>query len=189
MSNSFGAAGADKKCALASPTGPRRTVRSTSSLGAVFMLAVGIAAGFLLGGCDVFYGVTHTSQHFVPLPTDSCVVNAVASIPGMNHVESRLETGGRPLTLHGIEKPDQIHRFLYEYKGVHGNFYYKLQYDGRAEFRHTFLSLGTKPPQATIDSLYPAFRAADDVLESQCGLIDLKAAIHEKCLGVRCGGA
>jgi hypothetical protein len=162
---------------------------STFALGAVFRLPVGLAAGFLLGGCDTVYGVTHGSQHFAPLPTDSCVVNAVESIPGMSHVESRLETGSRPLTLHGIEKPDQIHRFLYEYMGIRGSFYYKLQYDGRAEFSHTFLSMGTKPPQATIDTLYPAFRAVDDVLESQCGLIDLKAAIHERCLGVRCGGA
>jgi hypothetical protein len=155
----------------------------------VFKLPVGLAACLLLGGCDVFYGVTHDSQHFAPLPTDSCVVNAVESIPGMSHVESRLETGDRPLTFHGIEKPDQIHRFLYEYKGIHGGFFYKLQYDGRAEFSHTYIWIGTKPPQATIDRLYPAFRAVDDVLESQCGLIDLKATIHERCFGVRCSGA
>jgi len=93
------------------------------------------------------------------------------------------------LTLHGIEKPYQIHRFLYEYNGIQGSFYYMVGYDGRAEFSHTFLSMGIKPPQATIDKLYPAFRAVDDVLESQCGLMGLKAEIHEECFGVRCGGA
>ena len=107
----------------------------------------------------------------------------------MSHVESRLETGGRPLTLHGIEKPDQVHRFLYEYKAIHGSFYYILHYDGRAEFHHTYGSIRIKPPQAIIDTLYPAFGAVDDALESQCGLIDLKIAIHEICSGVRCGGA
>jgi hypothetical protein len=151
-------------------------------------LATLFVAGIVGAGCDMFYGILHKTQTFSPIPSDSCVVSAVQSIPGMSNVSSHLEAGGQPLTLHGIEKPDEIHRFSYEYYGVRSGFLYSVRYNGRAEFSHNYIYINRKPPQETIDRLYPALRAVDSALESQCGLVGLVASIREQCLGVRCGG-
>lgn len=145
------------------------------------------AFGLACAGCDTIYGVSHSTTDFTPIPPDSCIVAALQSIPGMSDVSSRLEEGGRPLTLHGIEKPEQIHRFFYVYSGVRGSLFYSVSFEGHAEFYHSYISINSRPPQDRVDRIYPAFKAVDEALETRCGMADLTLKIRETCNGVHCG--
>jgi hypothetical protein len=107
----------------------------------------------------------------------------------MSNVQYKIESGEKPLTVHGIENPDQIHRFWYDYKGIHNNFYFLVRCDGVAEFHHGYFCMNCTPPQKDIDTIYPAILAVEDAIQEQCGPSNLKTKITETCSGVRCGGS
>lgn len=92
------------------------------------------------------------------------------------------------MTLHGIEKPDQIHRFFYKYNGLGGNFFFLTNYQGRTEFHHTHIDVNRKPPQSEIDQIRPAMLRIEQAIEAQCGLTGLSRMIKESCNGVQCSG-
>jgi hypothetical protein len=145
--------------------------------------------GLLCTGCDTLYGVSHFAPRISIMPSDACVIEALQSIPAMLHVSSRVETGSSPLTWHGIESPDQIHRFFYEYNGIRGSLFISVSYKKRVDYHHDYLYIHQRPPQAVIDRLYPAFSAVDEALDSECGIPDLGSKVQESCNGVRCRGA
>ena len=162
--------------------------RSAQALYAVIRKRFALLACLSLAGCDTFYGVSRYTDNFSPAPLDSCVIEAVESIDGISKVTFQVEDGGRPLTLHGIEKPDQIHRFWYEYKGIRNNFYFAVTYQGAVEYHHGYGCLNCRPPQAVIDKIYPVFASVEGAIEAHCGLVGFKARVKEGCAGVRCGG-
>jgi len=143
---------------------------------------------FLVVGCDYIHGVSRVSTDFTPYPGSNCVVDAVKSIDGMSNVFYQKESGGRRLTLHGMEKPDEIHRFWYEYKGLRNNFYFLVDYKGHVQLHHSFGCLDCTPPQEQVDKIYPAILAVEEALESRCGITGLRSNIKEYCSGVHCGG-
>jgi hypothetical protein len=143
-----------------------------------------------LSGCDVIYGVSRNTPNTLEMVPDiSCVTSAVSSVSGVSEVSHRIESGGRPLTLHGIEKPDQIHRFFYKYNGLSGNFYFLINYQAHAEFHHTYIEMNRKPPQSEIDQMRPVMRQIEQAIENRCGMTDLNRVIKETCYGVLCKGA
>src|SRR6266480_5177102 len=83
---------------------------------------------------------------FSPALADACVVSAVRSIDGMSNVTYKLESESWPLTSHGIEKPDEVHRFWYEYKGAHNNFYLLVSY--KASYHHVGGIHEDEPPHS-----------------------------------------
>jgi hypothetical protein len=166
----------------------RRARRSSKTLYTMRASIFSLFFCCVLAGCDIIYGVGRGTNTFSPIPSDECVVQAVESIAGMSSVSFRLESGGRPLTLHGIEKPEVVHRFFYEYKGIRNNFYFLVNHDGSAEFHHGYLGMNYKPSQSDIDTIYPAILSVEDALQHHCGVIGLKSGIKETCSGVRCGG-
>jgi len=147
-----------------------------------------LLAAMPCASCDIFYGVFHSARDVSPIPSDSCVVNAIGAIPGITNVSSGVEAGGRPLTLHGVEKPDEIHRFFYEYHGIRSSFFISVSYQGHADYFHDFIDINRKPSQDVIDRLHPVFSEVDRVLQTQCGMTNLALKVHETCRGVRCGG-
>jgi hypothetical protein len=140
----------------------------------------------LLAGCDHIAGVVRQTSQMPSAPSPQCVQEAASSIEGMTNVAYSLEQGGRPLTLHGIEKPDQVHRIQYRYAGVNGNLYFIVRCDGSATYHHTYICINCTPLQSNVDTIYPAMLAIDEAVRSRCGL---SAPIHEVCRGIRCGGA
>jgi hypothetical protein len=145
--------------------------------------------GTLCVGCDPIYGVRHSAIGIGRVPADSCVVDALKTIPGITDVTSTDEDSkSEPLTLHGVEKPDQLHRFFYRYQGVADNLFLAVSYNGKTSYEHAFLTMGRRPPQEIVDRLYPSFKLVDLALESQCGVSDVGGVVKESCMGVRCGG-
>lgn len=145
--------------------------------------------GTFFVGCDPIYGIRHSAAEISRVPADSCVVDALEAIPGITDVRSIDENStSEPLTLHGVEKPDELHRFFYKYEGIADNLYLAVSYDGKTSYQHAFVMMDRRPPQAIVDRLYPSFKLVDVALETQCGVVGLSGMIKESCNGVRCGG-
>jgi copper chaperone CopZ len=159
---------------------------SHDPLGAEEMRFVLLAAVILVAGCDYLHGVSRYTGEIPIAPPSKCVEEAISSVDGVTNVSYSLEEGGRPLTLHGIQQSDQVHRFWYEYKGIKSNVYFISHYNGTADYHHSYGCINCTPPQEVIDRLYPGMRAIDQAVTSHCGLA---VPIHERCSGVRCGGA
>jgi hypothetical protein len=145
-----------------------------------------IIISVLLAGCDYIGGVVRQTKQMPSAPSTQCVREAVSSVEGVTNVTYSLEQGGRPLTLHGIAEPDQVHRVRYTYASVNGDVHFVVRYDGSATYHHTYICINCSPPQSTVDSVYPGMRAIDEAIRSRCGV---SAPIYESCRGVRCGGA
>lgn len=139
----------------------------------------------LIAGCDHIGGVVRHTGEMSAAPSLQCVRDAVFSVEGVTNVTYSLEQGSRPLTLHGIAEPDQVHRVRYTYRGVNSDLHFVVRYNGSATYYHTYISINRTPPQSIIDSIYPGMRAIDEAVWSQCGVA---APIYESCRGVRCGG-
>lgn len=104
----------------------------------------------------------------------------------MSDVEYRIENGGRPLTAHGIEEPDQIHRYTYKYTGLNGNFYFKVNYEGETEFYHTYIDVNATPRQTDIVIIRQAMFKIEKRVADECGVVALSSSVTESCRGVQC---
>ena len=120
---------------------------STSPLGDVTRQLVVLLLSASCASCDILYGVFHSAAQISTIPADSCVVDALEAIPGITEVSTRIDNGSRSITLHGVERPDQVHRFFYNYRGVRSGFFILVSYNGRATYVHDFIEINQKPPQ------------------------------------------
>ena len=159
---------------------------NVSAIKILFGLTILVLA---LVGCDYIHGVSRVSPEFQPYPRTECVLEAVKSIEGMSDVSYREESGSRPLTLRGVEKHDEIHRFWYQYKGLRNNFYFRVSYNGNTQLFHGYGCFNCTPPQEDVDRIYPAIIAVEQALETQCGISGLARSTKEFCSGVKCSGA
>jgi hypothetical protein len=142
----------------------------------------------VIAGCDTMRGVTRVA-YFEPAPDNECVIEAAKSINGLTDIKYTTESGGRPLTLHGIEKANVIHRYSYTYKDIENDFYFSESYNGKVEFRHGYGCLNCYPPQELIDKIYPFIIQMENQLQEQCGVSGLVSGIQEFCSGVKCPSA
>ncbi len=151
--------------------------RSIRAMLVVAMAAIGLMA------CDSLSGVIRSAE--VPhLPNAACVVEALESIPGVTRVRHQIEEGGRPLTLHGVERPDTLHYYFYEVDGVPGSLYFVQDYLGRVDLRQGNVYLNREMPKKEFDTIYPVMRALERNLEQHCGLSDLTLAVQEYRSGI-----
>ncbi|WP_444901365.1 hypothetical protein ACJJIG_17615 [Microbulbifer sp. SSSA007] len=151
------------------------------------LVVILILAVFAIG-CETIRGVTRVA-YFEPVPANECVITSAKSIEGLTEIEYVTESGGRPLTLHGIEKTNVIHRYWYTYKGIENDFYFVESYNGEVEFRHGYGCLNCYPPQEAIDTIYPFIIEMENRLQEQCGVSSLASGVQEFCSGVKCPNA
>jgi hypothetical protein len=148
------------------------------------------ALAFTLVGCDFIYGVSRsTPDTLQSVPDISCVTAVLPTIPGVTDVAYETELGGRPLTWHGVEKPNQLHRFRYKYNGLFGNFFFETNFKGHTAFYHSYLMMNRRPPQSDIDQIHPVMLQIESAIEAQCDVSNLRRTIRERCQGVSCTGA
>jgi hypothetical protein len=146
----------------------------------VLLLAISV----LVAGCDHMYGIRRYTDPMPSAPSIQCIKDAISLVEGVKNVSYTIEQGSRPLTLRGVEVPDQVHRFWYEYNGTKSGLYLLVRYDGSATYDHSYVGLNYTPPQSTIDGIYPGMRAIDETVRARCGI---SAPIRESCPGVKCG--
>ncbi|MGI2070645.1 hypothetical protein ACROAC_11335 [Shewanella baltica] len=166
-----------------------RSNRSLRSLGwaKACHLAYTAFSVFILGGCDTIYGVSRYSPvGVVSLPIE-CMLEATKLVAGVSDVEHRIEEGGRELTFGGIQQPEIIDRFLYTYDGLYGNYYFRTNYKGIAEFRHTYIDINRHPSQSEIDKIRPMMIQIENSVSQRCQ-IDISTKTIETCMGVTCEG-
>lgn len=142
----------------------------------------------VIAGCDTMRGVTRVA-YFEPVPDSECVIASAKSINGLTEIKYSTESGGRPLTLHGIEKANLIHRYWYTYKDINNNFYFVESYNGKVEFRHGYSCLNCYPPKEVIEKIYPFIIQMENQLQEQCGVSSLVSDVREFCSGVKCPSA
>ena len=145
---------------------------------------VAAMATLSLVACDTYSGVTRSAE-VSHLPSAECVVHALESIPGVTNVRHELDQGEEAVTWSGIQSPDAIHSYFYDFEGLHGHLYFTQDYEGRVEFYQAYGRLNATPPQEEIDTIYPVMRALEKQLEQDCGLIGLTLSVVEGCQGVR----
>lgn len=146
------------------------------------LLLVAIA---LVAGCDYMHGVSRFTK-VGTVPPFKCVEDSLRRVGGVSDVAYRVEEGGRPLTAHGIEKPDQIHRYMYTYRGLRTNFYFKVNYKNEIEFHHTYFDINATPPQDDIDEIRPIMFKIEKRVANECGIPELSSSVKESCSGVQC---
>ena len=151
------------------------------------LLAILISVIFV-AGCGSIRGITRVA-YFEPVPANECVIASAKSIEGLTEIKYATESGGRPLTLHGIEKENIIHRYWYTYKDIKNDFYFVESYNGKVEFRHGYGCLNCYPPQEVIDTIYPFIIKMENQLQDQCGVSSLASGVQEFCSGVKCPSA
>jgi hypothetical protein len=141
-----------------------------------------------LCGCEVFQGVIRESAEYDHTPQTTCVMNAISTVPGITNVAYHAKSGGRPITMHGIEKADLIQLYDYKYEGLKGSLWIVLRYDGHATLQDSFGCLNCRLSQSEVNRIYPAILQIEHALEAQCGMVGLRKKMHEYCRGVTCGG-
>lgn len=143
----------------------------------------------VLCGCEVFQGVVRESADFDQIPQPTCVTNAISTVPGISNVTYHADSGGRPITLHGIEKADVIQLYNYKYEGLKSSLWIVIRYDGHATLHDSFGCLNCGLSQSEVNRIYPAILQIEHALEAQCGMVGLRSKMREHCRGVTCGGA
>jgi hypothetical protein len=136
-------------------------------------------------GCDVVYGVSRRAE-VSHLPLEHCVRFALQSIDGVANVRHEVQEGSRRITLTGLQKPEIVHYFFYEFQSLRGNLYFIQNYKDAIEFNQAYIYINEKPPQREIDLIYPLMRQIETKLEHECGLAELELNMVEYCSGVKC---
>jgi hypothetical protein len=140
----------------------------------------------LFTGCDPVFGVSRRARVAL-MPEPARVSAVVRETPGVDYVQYSCSEGGRPLTFTGVKTADQVHTFSYSGgSNVHGTLQFVVDYRQRVEYSQTLMQLGSRPPQAWIDSTRPVMIQIEKRLEEECGLLNLHAVTAERCIGVRC---
>jgi hypothetical protein len=152
---------------------------------AFILLCVALA----ISGCDPIYGISRGAS-LDGMPQVNCVESAIKETPGTIDVKYQYSVGGRPLTLTGIQGPDEVHSFIFSGgpdSHIHGAVQVTLHYDKTATFAETLLRMWERPPQEDIDATIPVMHEIEARLEARCNLSPTPMKTYERCIGVRCG--
>lgn len=107
----------------------------------------------------------------------------VGDISSVRHEYSE---GARPLTITGIKRPNQLHYFFYETKGLGGYVLVSITYDNRTRFGQSYGAINVVPRQTFIDDIRPVMVEIEKAVERSCGIAGFSTQIVEYCRGVRC---
>ena len=140
----------------------------------------------LFTGCDPVFGISRRARvSFMPAP--ATVGTVIREVPGIDEVHYRSSEGDRPLTLTGVQPPDQIHTFSYwSGSNVQASLQFVVDYQGSVEYSQSYIRLGTRPSPERIAATRRMMLAIEQSLEQNCGLTNLSVSVEETCLGVKC---
>ena len=138
----------------------------------------------LLTACDTLYGLRRYAT-VAELPPPAELRAKIEQLPEVQKVEYRHTQGGRPVTLRGVQTPEDIHSFSYSgTNAVRGTLQFIVDYTGKVRYQQTLLGMGRPPPQAWIDSTQPVMLKIEAILERDYGL-HLRDSVEEDRHGVK----
>ena len=136
-----------------------------------------------LAGCPIpTHGMSRSYFAEKTKPSFECVKRELMAIDGVSSVRYEVETGGIPITLHGLEEPDQTHRFSYTYKGIsNSNFWFRVNYLGDTEYVHIASTQNKEAAVSLVQHLRPIILKMENALESRCGFPGIVEKANESC--------
>ncbi len=144
----------------------------------IINFSVGVAALFLLTGCDTFYGITRRAT-IDKCPTQEQVESLLYSIPEITTVKYVLGKGSSPLTLKGVQRPSVVYNYHYgDGKNVHANLQFLVDYKGTVFYSQTLLRMHNPPPQEWVDATLPVMKKVEQCLEIELGMTNFTSTVE-----------
>ncbi len=94
----------------------------------------------------------------------------IQNYPEVSEARVMRKEGGRPLTLTGIKKPDQVEYVHYTGKQIFGSLFFKTDYKGDISYNHSYLWRFQRPPQDKLNATWGVMKKIEEDLEYQFGV-------------------
>jgi hypothetical protein len=144
-----------------------------------------LAISLALCGCDTISGVSRSATvHRVP---DLQAVKAhMEGYSEINEVGLSEREGGRPLTLTGIHKPDEVYYLSYSGgENVRGTLMFEKDYKGKVVYSQYLMMMNRRAPQAWIDATWPVMKKLEKDLEENFGLPEIPETLKVGMIRVK----
>ena len=148
------------------------------------IISAAILIMFLVG-CDTYYGLARriNTDHVVK---HECIGDALSSIEGIHNIQHKQTEGGIPLTITGLQEPDQVHYYFYKVGSLNGYIYISTNYERKTEIAQTYGALNIIPPQEDINKIRPLMVKVEAALMEKCKIENIETLVKETCNGVIC---
>lgn len=140
----------------------------------------------LLTGCDRYYGLSrHINTDYIV--DHQCIRGALSSVGDIHDIEHKQEEGGIPITITGLQVPDQLHYYFYKAGDLNGYIYTRTNYEKKTEIIQSYGALHVTPRQEDINKIRPVMVKIESAIKDKCGIENIETLIKEICSGVTCG--
>ena len=138
-----------------------------------------------LVGCDTYYGLARriSTDHVV---NHVCIRDALGSVEGIHNIQHKQIEGGIPLTITGLQEPDQVHYYFYKIDSLNGYIYISTNYERKTEIAQTYGALNVIPPQEDINKIRPLMVKIESAVMEKCKIENIETLVKETCNGVTC---
>jgi len=138
-----------------------------------------------LSGCDTISGVSRTAAVH-KLPDFDQLRARIEGYPEVSKVKFWEREGGRPLTLTGIKKADQVYYLSYSGgEDVRGILTFKRNYNAEVQYNQSLTAMNSRPPQAMIDASWPVMKKIEKDLEENFGLQEITNTLRIRIFRVK----
>lgn len=130
-----------------------------------------------LTGCDTLNGVSRGATVHT-LPDLPAVKARLERYPEIREVKLWEATEGRPLTLTGLQKAEEVFYLSYtDQANVRGTLMFTRNYKGEVAYSQYLLMINARPPQPWIDATWPVMKKIERDLEESFGLPEISATL------------
>jgi len=140
---------------------------------------------FALTGCDTSYGVSRSGRVH-KLPDFPRLKAQIEHYPEIKEVKFWQSEGGRPLTLTGIQKPEEVYYLNFtDYGKIHGILMFTQEYTGKVSYSQYLIYMNGRPPQPWVDASWPVMKKIEDDLIHKFDLPELRTNVKCATMGVK----
>jgi hypothetical protein len=144
-----------------------------------------LAITLVLCGCDTISGVSRSAA-IQKLPDLQRVKVHIEGYPEIEGVRFWEREGGRPLTLTGIKKADEVYYLSYwGGDNIRGTLMFEKNYKGQVTYSQTLTMLNFRVPQAWIDATWPVMKKIEQDLEVDFGCPEIQETLKVGMFRVR----
>lgn len=123
---------------------------------------------------------------FTSFPTSIRLRARIEGYPEVSKVKFWEREGGRPLTLTGIKKADQVYYLSYSGgEDVRGILTFKRNYNAEVQYNQSLTAMNSRPPQAMIDASWPVMKKIEKDLEENFGLPEITNTLRIRIFRVK----
>lgn len=126
-----------------------------------------ILAISVLFGCDSFHNFSRTIRLDSSVEHE-CIKIALGNVEQVKNVKYELRSGGRPLTLTGIQDSDIHHYYYYEIEDLYGHIILTKDYKNTSEIIQGYPTYNLKNNQATINKINYVIEEIQNSVEKEC---------------------